>query len=253
VLHTLSHRRVDCVNERVKGAPPQPPPRWAWPQDRPHCRVRPRAGDCVNQHGGPLDEPINPAGAPAWRLSFGDESRIGGRDGARGHDLGRPPVATPDVMKQFAHRPPRTRRDRSRGIAGANQVAKRAGLVEQDRPVIHTAKIADTSERIDCLPSRRRRFRSPPKCRRTGCHCTFLSSNVLCCNDIGHRATSPVAGGPHRGRRRQLSSSGFGSGCGSGPARPARRVPRTPRRWSRPETGRGFRHTSGRVRWWRKT
>ena len=145
MLHTLSHRRVDGVNEGVKGAPPQPPPRWAWTQDRPHGRVGPRVGDCVDQQGGPIDEPINPAGVLARRLAIGDGSRIGGRDGARGHDLGRPPVATPDVMKQLAYRPARTRRDQSRGIAGANQGAKRAGLVQQDRPVIHTATIADTA------------------------------------------------------------------------------------------------------------
>ena len=100
-------------------------------------------------------------------------------------------------MKQFAYRPARTRRDRSRGIAVANQGAKRSGLVEQDRPVIHTATITDTTERIGCLPSRRRRFRSPLRHRRTGCHSHDLCRQMfLCCNDIGRRATSPVARGP---------------------------------------------------------
>ena len=72
MLHSLSYRRVDCVNERVKCTSPQPPPRWALTQDCPHGPVRPRVGDCVDQQGGAIDEPIKPTAGLAGRLTIGD-------------------------------------------------------------------------------------------------------------------------------------------------------------------------------------
>ena len=171
VLHSLSDCRVDCVNERVKGASPQPPPRWARAQDCPHGRVRPRACDCLNQQRSTSDEPIKSTSGLARRLTIGHRARIGGRIGARDHDLGRPPVPTPDMVKQFVHRPAWARGDHSRRVAGANQRTKRAGLIQQDRTVIHTATIADTTERNRLPAGSKTRPLVAGAVLRDGCRC----------------------------------------------------------------------------------
>src|SRR5262249_14359817 len=75
------------------------------------------------------------------RLAVAHIARVEGLAAALGDDLGRPPVAPPDVAEQLLERPLRTGRDRRRRVCATDELTEGLGLIQQRRSEIHVSNL----------------------------------------------------------------------------------------------------------------